>query len=173
MAALNHKRLLLGVTAGALMSVSLTLAASEMRGLSVIPTPERMPRGAVAVKTVQPVPRELVEAAARRTVAAWNTSHMGEVLHDDLFDKQRLLDAMDTAVPRDAKMRLLSVGGIQTLQQYAMWHKSRRWVLVSRVSATLRTQVEYNDPSGGFKRTPYTDEFVFEFRQAVGRPRKK
>jgi hypothetical protein len=70
-------------------------------------------------------------------------------------------------------MRLLSVGGIQTLQQYAIWHKSRHWVLVSRVSATLRTQVEYNDPAGGFKRTPYTDEFMFEFRHAVGRPSRK
>ena len=39
-----------------------------------------------------------------------------------------------------------------------------RWQPVSRVSATVRTQIEYNDPRTGFQRLDGTNELVLVVR---------
>jgi hypothetical protein len=151
----------------ALAIFSSNLTASEIRQFEIIPTPGAAPEGARSVDKVRPVARELVEEAARRTVAAWNTPHLEEVLHEDMFDRERLMNSIDTLATRDARLRLLSVGAVQTVQQFTKPRRGGGRILISRVSAVLQTQLEYNDPATGFQRLPLSDEFVFEFRQLV------
>jgi hypothetical protein len=63
-------------------------------------------------------------------------------------------------VPRDAVLRVLGVQGVQTLEQYVQADDSGQAMLVSRVSATVRTQVEFDDPAAGFQRREGTNEIV-------------
>ena len=75
---------------------------------------------------------------------------------------------MDTLVPRDAILSVQSVQGIQTLQQYLM-PADEGEDLVSIVSATVRTQLEFNNPSTGFVRLPGVNEFVLQVTQPAPR----
>ena len=144
--------------------------ARQFRLLTPIASPEtqgaNLPKGAVAVEQRQPVMRGEVEPLIRDLVAKWNTGEMASTLSDRFYDASRLLDVMDTGVPRDAKLRIQSIQGIQTLQQYLMPADNDRQSLVSIVSATARTQLEFNS-STGLTRLPGTNEFILKITKAA------
>ena len=91
---------------------------------------------------------------------------MESILADSFYDKSRLLDVMDTQVPRDARLSIQSIQGIQTLQQYRVPDAGGRDSLVSIVSATVRTQLEFNS-TNGFVRLPGTNEFLLKVKTAA------
>lgn len=142
---------------------------AQFRSFTPIASPDRealkLPSGAVPVEQVEPVPREVVEPKLREIFEKWNTAQMGETLSEKFFDKDRLLDTMNTQVPRDAKLRFQSLQRVQTLQQYRVPTPvpllSER---VSLVSATARTQVEFNSDTG-LVVLPGTNEYILEVRQ--------
>lgn len=151
---------------GLFMLTDDSLEARQFRLLSPISSPEQtgnpLPDGAVAVNSVTPLPRETVEPLIREVIEEWNTSDMSDTISDQFYDKSRLLDVMDTGVPRDAKLRVQSIQGIQTLNQYIMPNPLEdRNGMVSIVSATVRTQLEFNTKAGLQKRVG-TNEFILK-----------
>lgn len=137
--------------------------AQEVRQLDRIPTPGpamALPPGARAVVSLRPVPTALVEAAVKRLAASWNTPALAARLAPSFYGREQLLDTLRARVPRDAVLRVLGVQGVQTLEQYVQADASGRAMLVSRVSATVHTQVELDDPAAGFQRLEGTNEVV-------------
>lgn len=136
--------------------------SQEMRRFNRIVTPlaaPTLPPGARAVTSARPVSRAKVESAVQQIAASWNTPLLESLLAENFYDKRRLMDSLSTVVPRDAKLRVLAIQGIQTLNQY-MQAGAQGEQLVSRVSVTLRTQVEFNDPHDGFRRLEGDNEVV-------------
>lgn len=154
----------------ALMAAS-PATARQFRHVVPIATPAKhsasLPDGAKPVEKPQALSRDQVRAAVDQVLSKWNTSEMEQTLADNFFDRTRLSDAMDTVVPRDATLRVQSVQGVQTLQQYIMPSNSGD-SRVSIVSATVRTQVEFNDPDTGFVSLPGLNEFVLKVTQTAG-----
>ena len=162
----------------AIVMVALTLVCSsvlharQFRQILPIATPNKsvssLPEGAIAVEKPQQLDRGTVETAVNAVVSKWNTGDMQSTLDDSFFDKARLGDAVDTLVPRDATMIVQSVQGVQTLQLYIM-PQTEGDDLVSIVSATVRTQLEFNSAETGFVRLPGVNEFILKVSQPAPR----
>jgi hypothetical protein len=132
--------------------------AQESRQMNRIVTPQsaqRLPAGARAVAAIQPVSAATVEAAVRKLAAAWNTAELAKYLAPNFYGKDRLVESVNRQFPRDAKLRVLGIQGMQTVAQY-----TQDGMTVSRVLVTVRTQVEFNDPRGGLRRLEGTNEFA-------------
>ena len=167
----HFKRLLfLGLALTALFLNS-QVQSRQFRHVVPIATPAKtqsaLPDGARAVENPQQLGRSKVKAAVDQVLSKWNTGEMEETLSDQFFDRTRLTDVVDNVVPRDATLRVQSVQGVQTLQQYVMpgdEGDSR----VSIVSATVRTQLEYNDPESGYVAVPGVNEFILKVTEHPG-----
>lgn len=152
----------------ALVVLCLTTAAQarQFRAVRPIATPvaaaSALPDGARAVDEVVALSREQVEPAVQRVIESWNRGTLDSQLARGFYDRMRLLDAVDTVAPRNATLRLQSVQGVQTLQQYIEPDPQAPGAerLVTRVSVTARTQLEFVEPGGDFVRRPGTNEFV-------------
>jgi len=136
--------------------------ASDFRPFNPIPSPNiKLPLGAMPVTTIKPVDVRVVEKMVESIIGSWNTFNLDARLGKEFYNKSRLLDTLAVNAPRDAKLRLLSIQGVQTLSQYVMTDPNdNKRVLVSTVSATARTQAEYNDPTRGFRTVEGTNEYV-------------
>ncbi len=143
------------------------LGAQESRQFNRIATPQsqQLPPGARAVVAVRAITMAQAESAMQSVAAAWNTPQLDPLLASNFYDKSRLLDALNTNYPRDAKLRVLAVQGVQTLGQYVQPSASGAEQLVSRVSVTARTQVEFNDPRTGAQRLEGTNEYILLFTE--------
>jgi hypothetical protein len=108
------------------------------------------------------VSRERVEAAVREIVAAWGDRRLDEVLAAGFYDRDRLRDVIEARVPRDARLRIVAIQGFQVVDQWLLGR-----TLVSRVSVTVRTQLEYNDPAAGLQRRDGVNDFLFPVGERV------
>lgn len=162
-----------GIQATALALAALLLlaagsaAARQFRLLLPIATPEQatplLPEGARPVPTVIPVGRDQVEPLVRELLESWNTAGLADKLAEEFWDSQRLLNALDTRAPRDASLRLQAVQGLQTLAQYLQTDPATGTeTRVSIVSATVRTQLEFNAPGTGFVRRTGLNEYLLK-----------
>lgn len=146
--------------------------ARQFRQIVPIATPVKttsaLPEGAIAVENPQQLDRATVETAVNEVLSKWNTPDMQSTISEQFFDKVRLGDAVDTLVPRDATMSVQSIQGVQTLQQYILPEPEGN-NLVSIVSATVRTQLEFNNPEQGFVRLPGVNEFILKVSQPAPR----
>ena len=150
------------------------LMAQESRQLNRIPTPSTamqlapsaLPPGARRASTTHPVSPRTVETAVRQIASAWNTTALRPLLERNFLNRERLLEAL-RRVPRDAKLRVLAIEGIRTLEQWIENREGAGEEYVSRVSATVRTQVEFNDPRGGLQRLDGTNELVLLVREPL------
>ena len=148
--------------------------AQESRQLNRIQTPQdaaklqtsRLPPGARLASTAHPVSPQTVDTAVRQLAAAWNTPALRPLLERSFLDKERLLDAL-RRVPRDARLRVLAIEGIRTLEQWIENRDGAGEEYVSRVAATVRTQVEFNDTRGGLQRLEGTNELVLLVREPL------
>ena len=138
--------------------------AREFRQFNAIATPKSLPKDVTPVEKPKPVDPKLMRDAVKDLMSSWNQSGLDQKLGDALYDKQRLLDSIDEKVPRDAKVRVLGVQNTQTLQQYAEPTKNGSSAVVSRVSVTAQTQIEYHDRAKGFRRVDGVNEYIFEVR---------
>jgi len=136
--------------------------AQEFRNLKPIPTPAVAPKGAVPVAEVQAVDPQMARSVAQKVLKAWNSGGLDKYLSDDFYDKSRLTDAMTEKVPRDANVRVLSVRGVQTLQQFRKGNE-----IISTVSVTADTQVEFNDVNKGFRRLEGENEYILRITEEV------
>lgn len=112
--------LTLGLFCAASLGAS-ALWAAEMRQFNAIRTPANvaslLPVGAEPVAEVAPVAVGVVAKAVREFAAAWNTPAVFNMITDDFVDKSILQNSTATNIPRDAKLKILAIQGVQTLQQ--------------------------------------------------------
>jgi hypothetical protein len=141
--------------------------SAEFRAYNLIPTPKVAPEKTRPVAQFQPVDRAVIEGAVQRFVNTWNTTAMDEMLDEMFYDRTRLQDNMSSKVPRDARLRLLSISMIQVLDQFVRPDPSGGSVMHSTISATLRTQIEFNDPALGFQRIEGINDLIFEIAQKL------
>lgn len=140
--------------------------AQEWRSIRPIATAGPLPAGAKRVET-KPIPVPAIRQAAEQFAAAWNQSSGDDTLSANFYDASRHRDAMVTGVPRDAKLVLESVRGVQTLQQFETIDAVHGRVRVSTVSATLSTRLQFNDPGQGFVSVPGVNEVLLEVMEPL------
>ncbi len=150
--------------------------AGEMRRYNPIRTPvlvasllPEIPPGAEFVKEIMPIDRQIASKAVKDFAEAWNTPNMLNLLDSDFFDKSLLNNAMasKTKVPSDARLRLLSIQGIHTLQQVIASDPVYDRILHSIVLVTAKTQIEFNDAGEGFVRLPGTNDFLLQVKEKL------
>ncbi|MDP2432023.1 MAG: hypothetical protein Q8O33_08330 [Pseudomonadota bacterium] len=134
--------------------------AREFRRLTTIARPDALPSGAQRPETIRPLSRDVVEQAVRDVAAAWNSGQLSDLLASDMAGGSRLQDTLAEVMPRDARLTVLAVQGISTLDQY-LQGKTR----ISTVRAVVRTQVEFNDPRVGYKRLEGLNEWYFRVEE--------
>jgi hypothetical protein len=167
---MNMRLHLFGLVLGTLAAGA--VHAQEFRLLNPITTPgvrAPLPAGAQPVAQPRTIDRRQLEAAVQTLAAAWNTPALEAKLSDTFYDKSRLDDVLNTSVPRDAKLRVLGIQGVQILDQYKIPDASGLFdTYVSRVSVTARTQVEFTSTTdSSFQRRDGTNEFILKVTQRV------
>jgi hypothetical protein len=140
--------------------------AREFRNIKQIRTPIKqnfaVPDNAVIAVSAKPLPRKVVEQEVGKLISAWNTPQMAETLAEEFYDRTRLLDRIDTALPKDAKLRIESLLGSQTLLEYSLPDQQGETAqVVSHVSAVVRTRLEFNSAEG-FVSLPGTNEYLMK-----------
>jgi len=143
------------------LAVALSASAQESRVLRAIERPAatpKLPGQAERLTAPLPISRDRVEAAVRDIARAWEERRLESVLSDKFYDRERLLDALQTIVPRDAKLRVTSIQGWQVVEQYRLGG-----AILSQVSVTVRTQVEFNDVRTGFQTRDGTNDLLLTF----------
>lgn len=153
----------------ALLGFTLPADAREFRAIKPISAMAIIPEGAQPPQEFKPVPTELVDQAVEQLMEAWGTPQMQDYLSKNFFDKDRLTDVIDTLVPRDALVRVLSVQGIQTVQQWeeVAPNDPQTMLRVSRVSVVVRTQLEFTNVDGVLETKPGTTEYILKFKQRI------
>lgn len=134
--------------------------AREARRMTPIARPGVLPGGAQRPAVMVPVARDAVEQAVRAVADAWNTGRLSDLLANDMQDAGRLRDTLAEVLPRDARLTVLSVQGVSTLDQYL--RDGKRY---STVLAVVRTQVEFNDPRVGYKRLEGLNQWTFRVEE--------
>jgi len=124
------------------------------------------PEGAKEVPRIRLLDRKAVEKAMQMLVDSWNTQGMANHLLETFYDKSRLMDVLEGKIPRDARLRLLAVRSFRILNQY-LKPASDGDLLISSVSVTARTQVEWNHPVQGFQRYPGEQVYILRITQKV------
>jgi len=134
--------------------------AGELR--SIVPILKPYASGAItntSEKPLKPVARKKVANAVKQVIDAWNQNQLGDVLDDSFYDRSRLVDAMATDVPRDARLETLSIGDVQTLNSEVVDTPEGR-MSRSTVMVSVKTQLTFNDSSKGYQRREGTNTYI-------------
>ena len=156
------------LTGALLAALAPTLQAQEFRAINprhrpaASATPAALPAGAVRVNPPLPVARDKVEAAMQKVASAWSNRQLDKVLSKNFYDGQRLNDALQNKVPRDASLRIMGVQSHRLIDQFRNGAQ-----LVSKLSVVVRTQIEFNDAAQGFRRLDGTNEYVITLREVA------
>ena len=164
----SRHKLLIIVTIIILVLVVITAVdARQFRSIQTIASPVEQEKleareGVIIVEDIHPLTVKQVEPAVRELFASWNTNQLMQLMGENFYDSDRVLDAIDTQAPRDAKLRLQSIESLQTLQQYIEPDTDNpgRKQLVSKVTLTARTQLEFQTAQGQFVRRPGRNEYL-------------
>lgn len=155
-----------GIGLGALASLP-DAGAQGFREIRRIPAPQRpsaappAPEGAKLLTEPVAIDPKVIEAAARKVLAAWNQGDLEQFLADDFQNRERLLDAISADVPRDAVIRILAIRNVKTFDQY-LRRGDDGTEIVTHASAQIDTQIEYEDPKGGLRRLRGSGDYLFE-----------
>lgn len=140
----------------------------EMRAINPISTPAKLKRGGEPVAEPVAIDTRTVKSNVDKAFHAWNNGGgLMNTLSDNFYDKTRFGDAMQTNIPKDSKAKVLSTGGIQTIEQKIVVDPDGTKRLVTLGSVIVNSQVEFNDPQKGFVRVPGTNEVIFEMSQKI------
>jgi hypothetical protein len=134
--------------------------AGEFRTLQPILTPQQL--GVTGVQTgklLKPVPRDTVVGAVKEVLSAWNENRIDGVLDNKFFDRSQMEDAMQSKVPRDARLTPQSIGDIQTIKREIVDTPEGRMAR-STVMVTVKTQLTFNDPQKGYQRRNGVNTYV-------------
>jgi len=155
------------VVATAIASFPEPGATTEFRRRLAIPSPSQLAPGVRPVANPQPVDRKVIEAGVEQIFAAFSEGGRGidRLLANDFVNRQRLIDDIGVRVPRDARLRVIAVQSVRTMEQVETTGDDGRPVRISRVVATVRSQLEYNDPIAGFRRLDGVADYIFRIEQ--------
>ena len=142
--------------------------AQEVRRIQPIKSPASfkapLEEGLQPVKEQIPVNRQTVEKTMQKIANSWNSQDMAKSLSGSFYEKDRLMDSMNANAPVDARLRLLSVGSYRVINQ-GIKQDPGGDLLISRVSVSVKTQIEYNDPAKGFQRRQGEQEYIIKITQ--------
>jgi hypothetical protein len=117
-----------------------------------------------AVQAQAPADQQLARQAVEQILGAWNTAELNQWLAPEFPDRDRLLAALSFDVPPTARLRILSIGAVQLLEQ-----ERTDKGLVSLVSVTVRAQAEWEDAENGLQRRVGTSEYILRLIRTVPR----
>ncbi|MBF0609868.1 MAG: hypothetical protein G8345_14090 [Magnetococcales bacterium] len=143
--------------------------AGQFRSFVAIAAPEENPAGFTRPAKPRSLPRPLVEKVVKNVMDSWNTGQMDHYLSESFQDKSRLLDAMVEHVPKDAKIRVMSIRGVQLLDQVERAN-SDGLTTIHTVSVAVRTQVEFNHPTNGQQRLDGNNEMILRITTREATP---
>lgn len=107
---------------------------------------------------------QLARQAIEQVLAAWNTPELSHWLAADFVGRDQLLAALNFEVPAFARLRILSIGAVQVLEQ-----ERRPGALTSLVAVTVRAQAEWEQPGQGLQRRDGTAEYILRLTREVPR----
>lgn len=158
--------------------------AAELRSFNSIRTPGDLPASDIAElrrvcppsvcgePVLRPVPTPVSAAAIRRSAEAiarvWNSTRLETFLGQDFFDRRRLLDTITTQVPRNARLRLLSINSAETIQQFDFVKEGVPTYRASVVTARIRYQIEFRVPASGSVQVDSRDEYLLLVTERIG-----
>jgi hypothetical protein len=140
------------------------LSAGEFRRIQPIPTPLTTSiKGAKPTAKIKEIDPQKAESYTRKILQSWNSEKFKKYISSDFYEKSRLFDSMTdpTKVPKDARINVLSIDSVQTLNQYER-NSSNGKEIISIISVTATTQIEFNDPQRGFRRLEGTNEYIIK-----------
>lgn len=157
----------------AALAVASAAQAQSFRFIQPIMVPDAEVREAMqqgqqlrgtAIPGLRQVPFAVVEEAVRKIYAAYNTPDFRQYLSERFYDPDRLLDALNEKVPREARLRLITVNSAQTVSQQPAKDEEGRTVIESLVMVVVRAQMEFTT-TAGFQRREGESELVLRFRE--------
>ena len=137
-----------------------TAKAAQFRSFVPIVTSDPAPKGSVVVSRPKPLYASLIAQALQRLFDSWSNDELRQHLSEKFYDRSRLLDVIARDVPRDARLRVLSIQNGQLLQQFSGAQRGVYQQPQSTVSVVARVQLEWNDPAQGFQRLEGVSEYV-------------
>ena len=157
------------------------IEAREFRQSARIPTPKLEainPGGSqhlpalpgVRTTGLIPIPRRDVKTALQRVFNAWGTAGLRSQLARHFASSNRLADSVRSFAPKDARVRVLGVSSVQTNEQSILRGQGPdgKDLLITRVTATATTQVEYNDPGGaGYQQVRGRNDYVLQLFHVI------
>lgn len=110
------------------------------------------------------VDQQLARQAVEQILATWNTTSLNQWLAADFPNRDQVLAALSFDVPPTARLRILSIGAAQLLEQ-----ERTDQGLISLVSVQVRAQAEWEDPKAGLQRRAGTSQYIVRLMQTVPR----
>tara|TARA_R110002072_G_scaffold204033_1_gene362062 strand:+ start:5962 stop:6498 length:537 start_codon:yes stop_codon:yes gene_type:complete len=162
-----------------LVSVVMTAGLSgyaeawEFRQFSPIGPPELYgPPGAVFAESLnlnlklEPIPPGEIKKAVRDFFSAWNSGSIDTLLAPSFVNAERLLDTIESTVPRNAQIRVQSIQSTATLPGDLIEElpDGQGFDRIVRVTATVQTQIEFTD-SNGFQKINGVSDYTFQVRE--------
>lgn len=182
------KSLLLLVCTGLFLFTAIISRSGEFRSLQPIAQPRQslqtwnIPSGSTfrGREDLEQISREagdrvieIAKQGIKRIFDGWNSGQIENFMDTSFYDRQRFLDVMQTKVPKDAKIRLLAIEAIHPLDQQNNIldpdgnAENMTLIVTTRVTATVRSQLEFNDTISGFQRREGRNEFILMVRQTI------
>ena len=110
---------------------------------------------------IKPVEPKVIDAAVKTICDSYNTPAFAEKLSANFYDAAKLNDSITENVSRDAKLRVVALRNSHILSQTIEGNQ-----LVSHVSVTVQSQLEFNNASG-FQQRDGTNELILKITQKV------
>lgn len=153
-------------------------ASQEFRGFDAIPTPraekqqqmDLTAEGYQSVTTAQNLSPVLVEKVVYDLFGNWNSYKLNSKLTKNFPNKTRILDAIQTGVPRYVKLQVLAIQNPRIVEQYIRPHPSGdgTYQLLSKVSVRVTSQVAASTSvTKRFQRVEGTSEYLINVTQKV------
>ena len=161
--------LLIGAANGSeFRSIQRIPTRTSRAGATTAGTPARQ-SPASQLKDLSPIRRQVVESAVRQLLESWNSADMAALIDNGFVDRSRFLDASGdkVRVPADATIRLVSTRGIRTLTRRLEEDPPGQYAVVTTVSVTITTQIEFNDAVEGFQRIEGKNELILDIAERL------
>lgn len=138
--------------------------------LSVGPATNLPPLTGARIDGRIPLPKDHVRRALQKVFDAWSGPGLRGKLSWHFVRADQLADAARIYVPRNARVRVEGVSNVQINEQAIMRGQAPdgRDLLVSRVTTTARTKVEFNNPfNQNFTTLVGSNDFVLQIFHAI------
>ena len=153
-------------------------AGQEFRGFGAIPSPAAEHRtaedlaaeGYQRISTAQNISTPMVEKMVYDLFESWNSHTLDKKLSRDFPNKNRLMEAIQTGVPRHVELQVLSVQNPRIVEQYVRPHPSGdgTYQLLSKVSVRVYSQIAASSSiRRQFQRADGVSDYLFSVTQKV------